>query len=141
MFITFVTITYNISNLKMACFNLWCLYKLFILSLCFMYLYGFYFVQSKEENYAASRNEFKLLESKISKLEENYQNQINDLKNDNENLRRELKRGLAAVNAKCDTLSGKKEQYKTDIDEVAIPEVNASSTSGSRGGAPGARPP
>jgi len=92
-----------------------------------MSLYGFHFVQSKEENYAALRNEFKLLESKISKLEENYQNQINDLKNDNANLRRELKRDIAAVNANVNELCGKKEQYKTDIDEVATPEVNASS--------------
>lgn len=108
-----------------------------------------YCVQSKEED-TVTRNEFKLLESKISKLEETcqnkikeyemakfdekYQNQINDLKKDNDNLRREnieLKRGLAAIDAKIDVLSGTKEQYKTDMvsaisEDEHTTEVNSS---------------
>jgi len=108
----------------MVCFNLVCLYKLLDIFLSLMSLNDC--VKSEEED-TVTRNEFKLLESKISKLEEtyqnkikefemskleeNYQNQINDLKKDNDNLRREnseLKRGLAAINAKVDVFSGTK---------------------------------
>ena len=113
----------------MACFMLWCVNKLFFLSLFFLFLNGLHFVQSKDE-VAVTRNEFEMLESKMSKLEENYQNQIKE----NEKLRQEnseLKRGLVSINKRVDEFCGTKEKLKTDVvsassDEDHVPEVNAS---------------